>query len=240
MIYVLSDIHGNKPAFDSMMKQINLQPDDKLYVIGDVIDRGPNGIEILKQLFSMENVTVLLGNHELMMLHTLADEYYLQESYPIFKNRSAWRDWRSNGGMATVEELKKMEKAEINEIVKKIRAMPLSEQIEVNGTTYELVHGLPPECYNPDREWRSMREFCTWERIEPETQLFQDRTVIFGHTPTCFYQDNDYLSIWYGDNRIGIDCGSGLGQVHYHGTLYHGRLACLRLDDGKEFFSETE
>lgn len=81
MIYVLSDIHGNKPAFDSVMKQIDLQPNDQLYVIGDVIDRGPNGVEILKQLFSMENATVLLGNHELMMLHTLSDEYYLEESY---------------------------------------------------------------------------------------------------------------------------------------------------------------
>jgi hypothetical protein len=28
MIYVMSDIHGQKRRFDSVMKQINLQPDD--------------------------------------------------------------------------------------------------------------------------------------------------------------------------------------------------------------------
>ena len=38
MIYVMSDIHGQKRRFDSVMKQINLQPEDTLYVLGDVID----------------------------------------------------------------------------------------------------------------------------------------------------------------------------------------------------------
>ena len=31
MIYVMSDIHGQKRRFDSVMKQINLQPEDTLY-----------------------------------------------------------------------------------------------------------------------------------------------------------------------------------------------------------------
>ena len=34
MTYVMSDIHGNKRNFDSILKQINLQPDDELYVLG--------------------------------------------------------------------------------------------------------------------------------------------------------------------------------------------------------------
>ena len=48
MIYVMSDIHGQKRRFDSVMKQINLQPDDTLYILGDVIDRNPDGIKILR------------------------------------------------------------------------------------------------------------------------------------------------------------------------------------------------
>ena len=45
MVYVLSDIHGQKRRFESIMKQINLQPEDTLYVLGDVIDRNPDGIK---------------------------------------------------------------------------------------------------------------------------------------------------------------------------------------------------
>ena len=77
MTYVLSDIHGQMRRFQSIMKQINLQPEDTLYVLGDVIDRYPDGIKILRQLMVMPNVKLLLGNHEFMMLNAL---YYPQYS----------------------------------------------------------------------------------------------------------------------------------------------------------------
>ena len=34
MHYVLSDVHGNRQRFDSIMEQIALQPEDTLYVLG--------------------------------------------------------------------------------------------------------------------------------------------------------------------------------------------------------------
>ena len=40
----MSDIHGNARRFNSIMQQIDLQPEDTLYVLGDVIDRYPDGI----------------------------------------------------------------------------------------------------------------------------------------------------------------------------------------------------
>lgn len=53
MIYVMSDIHGNAIRFNSIMEQIDLQPEDTLYILGDVIDRYPDGIRILRLLMSM-------------------------------------------------------------------------------------------------------------------------------------------------------------------------------------------
>lgn len=47
MIYVMSDIHGNMRRFRSVLEKIQLRPEDTLYVLGDVIDRHPYGIEIL-------------------------------------------------------------------------------------------------------------------------------------------------------------------------------------------------
>lgn len=37
MIYVLSDIHGHEGRFDSVLRQIDLHPDDTLYIIGKTI-----------------------------------------------------------------------------------------------------------------------------------------------------------------------------------------------------------
>ena len=56
MIYVMSDIHGNFENFESIMEKINLKPEDKLYVLGDVIDRQPYGLLILQKLMKMGNV----------------------------------------------------------------------------------------------------------------------------------------------------------------------------------------
>ncbi len=71
MTYVMSDIHGNSARFYSVMEQIHLQPEDTLYVLGDVIDRYPDGIRILRLLMRMPNARLLLGNHEYMMLNAL-------------------------------------------------------------------------------------------------------------------------------------------------------------------------
>lgn len=45
------------------------------------------------------------------------------------------------------------------------------------------------------------------------------------------------MGIFYGKDKIGIDCGSGYPESTDCGNA-DGRLACLRLDDGKEFYSE--
>ena len=63
MKYVIADIHGNERRFNSILKQISLQSEDTLYVLGDVIDRYPGGIRILRRIMSMPNVEMLLGNH---------------------------------------------------------------------------------------------------------------------------------------------------------------------------------
>lgn len=48
MIYCMSDIHGELDRFKAMLDLINFSSDDTLYIIGDVIDRHPGGVEILK------------------------------------------------------------------------------------------------------------------------------------------------------------------------------------------------
>ena len=41
-IYIMSDIHGLYDRYEAMLKKIDLKEDDRLYVLGDVIDRGPD------------------------------------------------------------------------------------------------------------------------------------------------------------------------------------------------------
>lgn len=74
--YAIADIHG---MYGSYMEVINrLSPQDHLYIIGDVIDRGNGGIRILQDIMqrikSPDNnpeITFLLGNHEMQFIETV-------------------------------------------------------------------------------------------------------------------------------------------------------------------------
>ena len=71
MIYVLSDIHGNKENFDSILEKINLPMEDSLYILGDVIDRYPYGIQLLQQIMGslISDVLLPLINDDVFWLH---------------------------------------------------------------------------------------------------------------------------------------------------------------------------
>lgn len=64
--YVISDIHGNYKKYKRLLEMIDFKDKDTLYVLGDVIDRGPEGIKVLKDMMSQPNVIPILGNHEFM------------------------------------------------------------------------------------------------------------------------------------------------------------------------------
>ena len=132
----MSDIHGNAIRFNSIMEQIDLQPEDTLYILGDVIDRYPDGIRILRLLMSMPNVQMLLGNHEYMMLNALDRLAKDNPEYP-----HALRLWYRNGGDITHEYIKHIRKSVRKEIFDYLHSLPLNIDIEVNGQPYILVHG---------------------------------------------------------------------------------------------------
>ena len=64
--YVMSDIHGEYEQFVELLGKINLKDEDTLYVLGDILDRGPHPIKVMRKLMEMPNAVCLVGNHELM------------------------------------------------------------------------------------------------------------------------------------------------------------------------------
>ena len=231
MTYVLSDIHGNMRRWHGIMEQIDLRPEDVLCVLGDVIDRFPDGIAILMELMAMPNAKLLLGNHEDMMLSALTMRVDPDDLWSVRMRREALSRWYYNSGRVTHDAMDRLSGAERREIFAFLRGLPLEYRVMVNGTDYLLVHGAPRELC-PEGE--DQRDFAIWERMSPDAELPEGVTVIFGHTPTLDYQPDNPLKIWYGECMIGIDCGSGFPK----GSEEQGRLACLRLEDMREFYAE--
>ncbi len=136
--YIISDIHGQLDCFESILKQIDLQPDDKLYVLGDVIDRGAHGIAILKKIMEMPNAEMLLGNHEFMMLNALGAPYdgIDRNTYRSFEL------WYRNGGGLTHFAWCRLPYSQQLEILDYLRSRPLNIDIEVNGIKHRLAHAV--------------------------------------------------------------------------------------------------
>ncbi len=233
MTYVMSDIHGNLKRFLSVLKQIALKPTDTLYVLGDVIDRYPDGIKILRRLMKMKNVKMLLGNHEYMMLRALDGFEDMGDSFRM-KNI-----WYRNGGAETHASLKKLRKSTRREIFDYLKTLPAEIDITVNGFVYKLVHASPLGCPKASEEdTQTPLERAVWTRRGKEEPAPDGYILIFGHTPTYRYQKDEPLAVFYGNGCIGIDCGCGLSQTPL--GRKNGRLACLRLDDMTVFYSESE
>ena len=234
MTYVLSDIHGNLRRFESIMKQINLQADDTLYILGDIVDKNPDGIKILRRIMKMPNARMLLGNHEYMMLNAVGHCKNAAEE----KENANWKEkrlWYYNGGRITHDRLKRITLEQRAKLFEFVRCLPVNLNVEVNGIKYRLVHGSPIENFGSlhrhYEKYRDEKMFAVWERWDETHPVPENFVLIFGHTPTLYFHDNDHLSIWKSENAIGIDCGCG---------YEYGRLGCLRLDDMKEFYSDED
>ncbi|MFM7601149.1 MAG: metallophosphoesterase, partial [Pseudanabaena sp.] len=90
--FVFGDIHGQ---FDGLMKLIDFikySPADKLFFLGDLIDRGDRSADVVQCVISNNHIC-LKGNHEQMCL----DAFSSNEESLI------WKGWLLNGGPKTLE-----------------------------------------------------------------------------------------------------------------------------------------
>ena len=88
--YITSDAHGHLRALDQALEQAAPGADDTVYVLGDMIDRGPEPVGVINLVRGLPNVHVLMGNHERLMLNAIERGSQMD----IFT-------WERNGGYTT-------------------------------------------------------------------------------------------------------------------------------------------
>ena len=71
-IAVLSDIHGNYPALETVVDHVEQWRPDQVFVAGDIVNRGPrslNCLELLLDKHQNQGWKMILGNHEEYVLN---------------------------------------------------------------------------------------------------------------------------------------------------------------------------
>ena len=68
--YLIGDLQGCDSAFERLLDKIDFSPSrDTLFVLGDLVNRGPESLATLERLMRYGNATrCLLGNHDLNLL----------------------------------------------------------------------------------------------------------------------------------------------------------------------------
>ncbi len=69
--YAVGDLQGCLKPLQCLLREVDFNPSvDQLWLVGDLVNRGPHSLEVLDYLYPMRHaLTVVLGNHD---LHTLA------------------------------------------------------------------------------------------------------------------------------------------------------------------------
>ena len=225
MIYVMSDLHGEFAAYLAMMIKIGFSERDTVYILGDVIDRGNGGVDLLLSMKDTPGVVPIVGNHESLALPIMKA---IRDGVPFerIEKTKAYAVWVAVGGGPTVEKFRACGKRVREDIVKYIESFTIYDEIEVGGKRFHLSHTLPP--YGPDRDVHDVtfHEFV-WGEPDYEKRYDPGVTFITGHTPTDFIDKKSSGKIWRGNGHIAIDCGA---------TFDGGRLGCICLDTMEEYY----
>ena len=228
--YAVSDLHGQLGVFEEGFKQINFSDSDFLYVLGDAIDRGPDGVTILQKIKSAPNMELLIGNHELFMTDCINEELCLAG-----RDVDIWLN--GNGGKETYNAFRKLSEYDQADLMEWLRNRPLIKRVSIGEKNYILCHShYIKGC--EDKTLCDMSGNDAWNIVwrspfradlyngGPDYYAQYPETFVIGHVPV--QRITGQFDAVMAGNVVDIDGGCAFGKSV--GPLECGALF-LRLDD---------
>ena len=212
--FVTSDIHGNNELFIKSLKQVGLKKEDRLILLGDLIDRGVDSKGVLDTVMLLIdtgfNVDCLIGNHEKMFLDASLSTTNLNH-------------WLRNGGDKT---LASFLTSSIEKIPENYFEFISSFKYHLESENFIFVHAaLNMNINKPFTDIQTM----LWER-NPARYLNENwignRKLIHGHDPRS--QGEILQAIENDEKIICIDNGIYFSKPNF-GTLCILQLETLKV-----------
>ncbi|HVN87376.1 MAG TPA: metallophosphoesterase [Candidatus Binatia bacterium] len=78
----IGDIQGCARQLDDLLAAVDLRSHDRLYCVGDLVNRGPNSLAVLRRLYQLD-ARIVLGNHDLHLLRHARRGTVVKASDPL-------------------------------------------------------------------------------------------------------------------------------------------------------------
>lgn len=82
---IIGDVHGCLDELKELINKLELSSADHLFFIGDLIDKGPDSVGVVKYVYELSKLystVLILGNHE---------EKFLRFLYNKVNNKKLWQ-----------------------------------------------------------------------------------------------------------------------------------------------------
>lgn len=197
-VYAVGDLQGCYRPFCGLLESLDFDPArDRLWLVGDLVNRGPDSLETLRFVRSLGDAAItVLGNHDLNLL-ALAYQHPAQ----------------ANDSLKPI-----LEAPDRDELLSWLRQLPLFHRDRALGWT--MVHaGLAPD-WSLDQAAKLATEVETMLRGPDHAEFFAH---MYGNDPDRWHDD---LSGWQ-RLRVITNCLTRLRYCHADGRLdmnYKGSL----------------
>lgn len=223
MIYLMSDVHGWSSLFFEMLEKIRFGDSDRMYILGDLVAKGPDSLGLLRYVMDDGRIRLLRGNHEQRLLQACGADSGAAIS------REVLQEWEREDGGRLLRQLAEIPAGEKGRILEFLKNTPLYERNRWGGRDWLLVHGAPEPGMGYgilENRFPGIGPDGERDRTGTRQEAEEGLVTVVGHTPTFKYGKQYAGRIIVGKERIFLDCGAGWGYG----------LGCLRLEDGKEFY----
>lgn len=191
MDYVIGDVHGCNEELNILLQKLKLNPDDRVYFVGDLIDRGVDSKGVIDTILRLKeriaSVRYCRGNHEQLMFDSV-------------KGESEKAAWLRNGGDTTLHSFGISTFEEMPDVYRNFFD---AAEYYIDHPFALIVHaGFNFEAAQPFEDKHSM----LWTRNHVcDLAQTQNRPVIHGHTPVPYNMTELHLKT--GGKDINIDNG---------------------------------
>ncbi|HLO49056.1 MAG TPA: metallophosphoesterase [Kamptonema sp.] len=191
---VIGDVHGHYDGLMTLLEAIAPNSKDRVYFLGDLIDRGPKSAQVV-EFVQQNSYQCLLGNHEQLMLEALPNGKTI--------DTRAWQAWLYSGGDATVASYVDIGMMPYKHL-EWMRSLPIYLDL---GDIWLAHAGVDP---NLPLKHQSPYQLC-WIRGEFHRiakPYFADKLIITGHTITFTFEGIHPGQLAQGNGWLDIDTGA--------------------------------